>query len=198
VINADDRVYIGNPHPKFTSGINLGFTYKAFDLSAFFYGSFGNDLWNWVNPHGGSRATLYESWLPDRTNTNIPIAEVNADGDFSEFNDYNTFFVENGSYIRNKTLMLGYTLPKNLFAGIGLSYLRIYVEALNLFTITKFSGLDPEITGDNATGNENREINENGTYLKFSPSAPSGNFGIDYGAYPNGQKQYLIGLNISF
>jgi hypothetical protein len=77
-INADDRIYIGNPHPKFTSGINLGFTYKAFDLSAFFYGSFGNDLWNWVNPHGGSRATLYESWLPDRTNTDIPIAEVNV------------------------------------------------------------------------------------------------------------------------
>jgi TonB-linked SusC/RagA family outer membrane protein len=196
VINADDKVYIGNPNPKFTSGVNLGFTFKGFDLSAFFYGSFGNDLWNWVNPHGGSRATLYESWTYLRSNTNIPIATSNSDLDFSEFADFNTFFVEKGTYIRNKTLTLGYTLPKKSIAGIGLSYLRIYVEALNLFTITKYSGLDPEITGDNATGNENREIN--GSYLSSSTPPASGNFGIDYGAYPNGQKQYLIGINLSF
>ena len=90
--------------------------------------------------------------------------------------------------------MLGYTLPRNLIAKIGIHYLRIYVEAVNLFTITKYSGLDPEFTGDNATST--REAN--GSYLNFGTPAPSANFGLDFGAYPNGQKQYLIGINVNF
>jgi TonB-linked SusC/RagA family outer membrane protein len=196
VINGDDRIYIGNPNPKFTSGLNIGLTYKGFDLSAFFYGSFGNDLLNTVNPHGGSRATLYESWMPLRTNTVIPMAEINDLNDFSEFSVPNSFYVEKGTYVRDKTLMLGYTLPKNLIAKLGINYLRIYVEALNLFTITNYSGFDPEIIGDNATRNESSEAF--GSYLNFATAPPSANFGIDFGAYPNGQKQYLIGINVSF
>jgi TonB-linked SusC/RagA family outer membrane protein len=195
VINDNDRIYIGNPNPKFTSGLNIGFTYKGFDLSAFFYGSFGNDLLNTVNPHGGNRATLYESWTPIRIYTDIPMAEINDGNDFSEFGVANSFYVEKGTYVRNKTLMLGYTLPKNLIAKMGINYLRIYVEALNLFTITNYSGFDPEITGDYATRNESREAE--GSYLNFA-TAPSANFGIDFGAYPNGQKQYLIGINVNF
>jgi len=195
-IDDSDRVFIGNSNPKFTAGLNINLSWKAFDLSAFFYGSFGNDLHNDVNAHGGSKATLYNSWTPERSGNIIPIALVNGNVDFSEFGTNNSFKVEKGTYLRNKSLILGYTLPKTVLQKIGLNYLRVYLQALNLFTITKYSGLDPELTGSNVTGNESSEINP--SVFSTSVAAPSANFGGDVGAYPNGQKQYLIGINVSF
>jgi hypothetical protein len=203
VINESDRLFIGNPNPKFTLGVNMSLSWKSFDFSAFFYGSFGNEMLNIVNPHGiemangnpprvNSKRAYYDSWTPEHTNTIIPIATINSLTDPSEFGVFNSFFVEKGTYFRNKLMMIGYTIPQRRLARSGITALRIYAQALNLFTITEYSGLDPEITGDHATGNENRE--QSWIYSTL----PSANFGLDSGGYPNGQKQFVIGLNVSF
>jgi TonB-linked SusC/RagA family outer membrane protein len=185
-INDNDRVYIGNPNPDFTLGINIAITYKNFDFSTFLFGSFGNDLFNFVNPHGGNKALLYQSWLPNRTNTDIPITVINAGADFSSFAAFNSFNVEKGSYMRNKSMMLGYTFPRAFLNRLNINHFRIYFQVLNLFTITKYSGLDPEVIGTNTTGNYAIQ------------TKPVVDFGIDAGNYPNNQKQYLIGLNLNF
>ena len=186
-IDDNDRVFTGNPNPDFTLGINIAITYKNFDFSTFLFGSFGNDLRNFVNPHGGNKALLYQSWLPNRTNTDIPITVANAYSDFSTFGAFdNSFFVEKGSYLRNKSMMLGYTFSKQFLNRLNINNFRIYFQVLNLFTITKYSGLDPEVIGGNTTGNYTIH------------SEPNVDFGIDLGNYPNNQKQYLIGLNLNF
>ncbi len=181
VINDDDRVFIGNPNPKFTLGVNIGITYKNFDFSTFCYGSFGNEVQNifkygtdFFGGGGGSKskALLYNSWTPQNTSATIPIIENEAN--FSNTGAINSYFVEDGSYFRNKSMILGYTLPKTTLQKIKIEKLRIYVQALNLFTITKYTGLDPELSGQ------------------------SDFFGIDFGNYPNNQKQYLFGISLNF
>ncbi|MGZ5246538.1 MAG: SusC/RagA family TonB-linked outer membrane protein [Flavitalea sp.] len=179
-ITPDDRVFFGDPNPDFTAGLNLNFSYKSFDLSTFFYTVQGKDVINYVKwwtdffpsfQGGKSKAALYESWLPNRTNTNVPIAENISN--FSNNNAPNSYFMEDGSYIRMKNLTLGYTLPEGLTNRVKIDRLRIYVQATNLFTITNYSGLDPEIGGDDR------------------------GFGFDAGVYPT-VKQYLVGLNLNF
>jgi hypothetical protein len=187
-INAADRVHFGNPNPKFTLGINIGITYKNFDFSTFFYGSFGNDVMNLVKKltdlystingaPGGivsakSKAALYDSWSPQHTNTSLPMAENNFN--FSNGYAENSFTLEDGSYFRNKSIILGYTFPPALLKKIKIEKVRIYLQAVNLFTITNYSGLDPELSGR------------------------SDSFGIDFGYYPNSEKQYFLGANINF
>lgn len=179
-ITPDDRVFFGDPNPDFTAGLNLNFSYKNFDLSTFFYTVQGKDVINYVRwwtdfypsfQGGKSKAALYESWLPNRTNTNVPIAENVSN--FSNNNAPNSYFMEDGSYIRMKNLTLGYTLPEALTNRVKIDRLRLYVQATNLFTITNYSGLDPEIGGDDR------------------------GFGFDAGVYPT-VKQYLVGLNLNF
>jgi TonB-linked SusC/RagA family outer membrane protein len=185
-ITPNDRTFLGSAIPKFSYGLNLEFKYKNFDFSAFFYGVQGNKIWNnvkwWTDFYSAfagakSKTALYDSWLPTRHNATAPIQE-NA-GTFSSNSIPNSYFVENGSYLRAKNMVLGYTLPKDVLGRIGIEKFRVYVQASNLFTITKYSGLDPEITNSNATG--------------YSSTA----FGVDEGAYPN-VRQYLIGVNVSF
>ena len=179
-INEDDRVFIGNPNPDFTLGINIGVTFKNFDLNTFFYGSFGNDVSNvpryftdffQTQPVRKSKALLYDSWTPQNTGAKLPIAETAFN--FSNAGTINSFTLEDGSYFRSKLVMLGYTLPKQWVQKIKIEKLRIYVQAVNLFTITKYSGLDPELTGNSSA------------------------FGIDFGNYPT-QRQYLFGINLNF
>lgn len=179
-ITPDDRVFFGDPNPDFTAGLNLNFSYKSFDLSTFFYTVQGKDVINYVKwwtdffpsfQGGKSKAALYESWLPNRTNTNVPIAENISN--FSNNNAPNSYFMEDGSYIRMKNLTLGYTLPEGLTNRVKIDRLRLYVQATNLFTITNYSGLDPEIGGDDR------------------------GFGFDAGVYPT-VKQYIVGLNLNF
>ena len=184
-ISDSDRVYFGNANPKFTSGINIGINFKGFDLSAFFYGSFGNDVINLPKYYtdifpeivgqgsAKSKTALYDSWTPQHQNATAPIVE--NDFNFSNWGSYpNSYVLEKGSYFRNKSLVLGYTLPKSLLNKIRIEKLRIYVQAVNLFTLTKYTGLDPEITG------------------------VSQGYGIDFGKYPNNQKQYMVGLTMNF
>jgi hypothetical protein len=184
VIGPEDRTFIGNPNPKFTYGFNLGFTYKNWDLTTFIYGSYGNDILNfntwWIDfwpSFQGQKSTelLYDSWTPDRTNTDVPKASNHST--FSNNTVWNSYYVEDGSFLRMKNLTLGYTLPESLLGKVGVKSLRVYLQGVNLFTLTKYSGLDPEI-GSQYTGSTNDR-----------------NFGVDYGNYPS-VRQFLIGLNL--
>lgn len=180
-ITPDDRVFFGNPNPDFTYGLNLGFNYKGFDLTAFFFGSQGNDIFNynrwwldfWPSFQGQkSKDLLNNSWTPERTNTDIPKASNKSN--FSTNTQSTSYYIEDGSFFRLRNLQLGYTLPRDLVQRAGLENVRLYVQGINLFTITGYSGLDPDVNsgGDQA-------------------------FGIDLGNNPL-VKQYLFGLHVGF
>ncbi|WP_157136690.1 SusC/RagA family TonB-linked outer membrane protein [Galbibacter orientalis] len=180
IVNADDRTFLGNPNPDFTYGLNIELLYKNWDFSMFLYGSQGNDIWNnvrwWTDFYSSfqgakSHTALYDSWTPQNTNASAPIQETT--GSTSSAGVPNSYFVEDGSYLRAKQMQLGYSLPSSLLEKINLTKLRLYAQMVNAFTITSYSGLDPEISGGSV------------------------NFGIDEGAYPN-QRQLLFGLNVIF
>jgi len=180
VITPADRQFIGNPNPKFTYGFNLAFTYKNFDLTAFLYGSQGADIFNWnkwwidfwPSFQGQKSADLLnKSWTPTNTSATIPMASNTSN--FSTNSEVNSFYIENGSFLRMKNLQLGYTIPESIMSKINVKSLRIYVQVVNFFTITKYSGLDPELGGDDRA------------------------FGSDTGNYPL-VKTYIFGLNLSF
>jgi hypothetical protein len=179
-IDQDDRVFFGNPNPKFTYGLNIDAAYKGFDLGVFFYGAAGKDAINYTKwwtdfvpsfQNAKSPAALYDSWTPDRPNATVAIQEES--GNFSTNGIPNSYYLENASYFRMKSLSIGYTLPSSLLGKYKIDKLRIYVQATNLFTITDYSGMDPEIIGDDR------------------------GFGFDAGVYPT-VKQYLVGLNLNF
>jgi hypothetical protein len=148
VISPADRTFIGSPHPKFTGGLNIDLGYAGFDLNMFFYGSYGNKIINYVSRwidygqfNGGlSKDALYDSWTPTNTGARLPMFDQNA---ISQYNS--TAFVEDGSFLRLKNLRLGYSLPQSLLSKIKVQTLRLYIQATNLFTITKYKGLDPEL-----------------------------------------------------
>jgi hypothetical protein len=181
-ITADDRDYIGSPHPDFTYGINLFGEYKGFDLSLFFQGSQGNDIYNYNKIYTvfptfffGNRSTeVLNAWTPENTNTNIPALSSSITNNES---NPNSFFVEDGSFFRLKNLQLGYT-----FKELGaLNSFRIYLQGTNLFTITDYSGLDPEIRG---------RIDGNGNFDNLTR-------GVDWQLYPI-SSIYTIGVNLKF
>lgn len=176
-----DRTFFGNPNPDFTYGLNLGASYKNFDFSAFFYGSQGNKVINYVRwwtdffpsfQGAKSKDALYNSWTPTRTGGTTPIVENVSN--FSNNGTPNSYYMEDGSYLRCKSVILGYTVPARKLSRYGIEKLRIFVQGANLFTITHYTGLDPELSGSNAA------------------------FGIDYGNYPNNQKNYNVGLSLIF
>jgi TonB-linked SusC/RagA family outer membrane protein len=180
-IDDQDRVLFGDPNPDFTLGINLSLFYKNFDFTTFFYGSFGNDVINVprytrdffaVGNFAKSERLLYDSWTPQNTTATTP--RIENEITFSNGATVTSYMMENGSYFRNKSVILGYNLPKTFLQKYKLEKLRFYFQALNLFTITKYSGFDPELPGSSAA------------------------FGIDFGNYPNNQKQYLFGINMNF
>jgi len=185
VITDADRTFFGNPNPKFTGGFNLNASYKQFDFNAFLYGSYGNKVINyvkyWTNfpqVFGGnvSADIISNSWSPTNLDAKIPKLETSAN--FSNTGVFNSFYMEDGSYLRLKSLTLGYTVPANRLKKYGINKIRVYVLATNLFTITKYSGLDPEL--------QNSNLNDNTS------------FGIDFGNYPANQKNYNIGVNVTF
>lgn len=177
VINDMDRTYIGSPHPDFTAGLNLNVAYKGFDLSAFFYSSYGNQMVNYVRRFtdfvqfagGRSYDRLYNSWgspyLTDNTMAKLPMAET----DDTQSQVVSSAFIEDASYLRLKNLKLGYDV--NRLLKTKLRTLQVFGQVSNLFTITKYSGLDPEVNSGGA------------------------NMGIDQGAWPT-PRQFLFGINI--
>ena len=181
VINDDDRVYLGSPIPKFTGSITLTLKYKGFDLNTQVYASLGNSIFNnskWYTdfypsfPGAAVSARVKDSWLPTHTDTNVPIFENTSN--FSTNQVANSYYVENGSYGRMQYLTLGYTFPATLLDRLNLSRLRLSLSATNLFTITKYSGLDPAVGG-----------------------SADQNFGIDIGNYPV-TRGYNVGLSFGF
>lgn len=179
-IDDNDRSFIGNPNPKFTYGLNVNLQYANFDLTAFFYGVAGKDVVNytgwWTDYYSSfqgakSKAALYDAWTPTKQNARLPIVENSSN--FSNQAVFNSSLIESGSYLRLKTMILGYTLDKKALGRTGIEKLRVYIQAANLFTVTKYRGLDPEFIGNDTA------------------------FGIDYGNYPN-QRQFLIGVNVGF
>jgi TonB-dependent starch-binding outer membrane protein SusC len=187
VLNDNDKVVIGNPNPKFTFGFSINLEYKGFDLNCFFQGSYGNDIFNaskqgWYNSSGTGNWTkdamnAYHEAVYDK-NGNLLISANTTSDQFrlSGTENYKTsdWYVEDGSYMRLKSIQLGYTIPVTLTKKYGIENLRLYVGAKNLITWTNYSGLDPEIGG-------------NDPLL----------FGIDYGVYPQA-KMYNVGINLSF
>lgn len=183
-INASDKTVIGNPHPDFTGGLNLGLNYKNFDISAYFYGSYGNDIFNYVKwftdfqSFAGSRSPNMRdnSWRPGKTDATLPILDSQDNISSSVAHSY---YIENGSYLRLQTLSLGYHLPKEWLGKSGFSNLRIYAQGTNLFTFTNYTGVDPEIT--------NQDLGDGGDLTK----------GVDFGRWPQA-KQYLFGISATF
>ena len=177
-IDENDKTYIGNPFPDLMMGINLNASWKNFDFMAQFYGTFGNDIYNlnkdrYFGTDGQNviAGTYDLAWRPDNTNTTIPRLSVNdANGNH---NKPSTFFVEDGSYMRLKLLQIGYTLPKSVLGPKMTA--RISLSAQNLFTITGYSGMDPETA---AMGSVTEA-------------------GIDWTGYPN-PRTFLLGVNLNF
>ncbi len=177
-LNAADRTLIGNPWPKFTYGLTLNLGYGRWDLSAFFQGSQGNDVMNILRYdteagtgyYNAPAGYLQQAWNgPGTSNTHYKISS-NAGLNTSVSNH----FVEKGSYMRLKNTQLGYNFPEAWLKAAHIPQLRLYVAAQNLFTITKYSGLDPEM------GNPDPKL-----------------MGIDQGYYPQ-TRTYMIGLNVKF
>jgi hypothetical protein len=155
----------------------------------------GNDIYNDYkgnnNAYGiiPNKTALYDSWTPQNHNAQAPIQELDY-LNFSTAGTWNSYPIEKGSYIRNKTMIIGYNFPGNWLKKIRIEKLRVYIQAANLFTITKYSGLDPELN--------NRLLNSSRASAVFG-NGSSPFLGVDvFGTYPNNQKQYLFGLNVGF
>jgi TonB-linked SusC/RagA family outer membrane protein len=177
VVTTDDKHSLGNAQPKFTFGLSNQINYKGFDLSFLFQGSYGNKIFNFlqqklelttVNLNVSAKLLdRYSATNPNGTMpraTNAPVSQV-AD-----------IYIEDGSYVRLKNLTLGYSFSRGIISKIGAKQLRLYVSTQNIWTWTKYSGLDPEV---NFFDTDNTKQ------------------GIDYGAYPS-TKSFQAGLNITF
>ncbi|GAB4492930.1 MAG: TonB-dependent receptor [Saprospiraceae bacterium] len=180
-IDAADRTYIGSPVPKFTGGLNLKVTVGSFDVETYFYTSIGNKVFHlakWFTDFYPSfkgaaiSARVKDSWTPQNTDTDQPIFEDVSN--FSTNTQPNSWYVEDGSFLRMQNLTIGYNLPGSLINKWKLKRARVYAATNNLFTITGYKGLDPGVGG-----------------------AADTNFGIDVGNYPI-TRSFMFGLGITF
>lgn len=187
-IDGNDRTMIGNPHPDLMAGFNATFTYKNWDMTMFWYSTIGNDLYNNTKYFtdfplfGGNRSTTMRdySWRKgaDNSKAKLPILDSKDSWGGAVSSSY---YVEDGSFLKLKNLVIGYTIPKSLLQKATISNLRLYVQAENLLTFTKYSGLDPEITNmETGTGN--------GSDLRR---------GLDAGGWPTTMR-LLFGVNFAF
>jgi TonB-dependent starch-binding outer membrane protein SusC len=152
VLNELDRKIIGNPEPILTYGINLNLEYKGFSLNMLFTGTYGNDMLNAIRPYTSTGEGYYnapaglleKAWSGEGSTQKQPIIkQVDQNQNFR----YSDYYVEDGSYFRLKNIQLGYSLPSRLLAPVSVDGIRIYVSVENAFTITEFSGMDPDIGG---------------------------------------------------
>ena len=179
IIDTNDRTMIGRGLPIHTGGFTNDFEYKGFDLSIFFQWSYGNDVLNanrlFFENVNNSRnlnqyATYADRWTPENPTSNIPVAKNSSSNKV-----VSSRVIEDGSFLRLKTLTLGYTLPKKALRKWGISTARVYVAGQNLWTISGYSGYDPEVS------------------IRNSALTP----GLDYSAYP---RAYAVnfGINLGF
>ncbi|WP_207955512.1 SusC/RagA family TonB-linked outer membrane protein [Segetibacter sp. 3557_3] len=184
VIDVNDRQFLGSFIPKYTYAVNLSANYRNFDLSLFFQGVQGNKIFNAtrVITEGMVRffnagTQVLRAWTPTNRNTDIPRA---ASGDPNQNSRPSTRFIEDGSYLRLKNIILAYNVPASSLQSITrgtVNNLRIYVSAQNLLTFTNYSGYDPEV------GNR-------------TPNSSLTN-GIDFAVYPQ-PKAYQVGIQVGF
>ncbi|QKJ64474.1 TonB-dependent receptor [Flavobacterium sp. M31R6] len=180
-IDANDKTFIGNPHPDLTFGFTNNFKYKNFDCSIFLQGSYGNDVMNLTKRAGTTNASLYDNQLVDamdyysatNTGSNNPRPIADSANNNLLISDR---YVEDGSYIRIQNVTLGYSLPSDVISKFKVTRLRLYGTAQNLLTFTDYSGYDPEI----GSFNQNVLLS-----------------GIDNGRYPVA-RTFTIGLNVEF
>lgn len=177
IVDANDRVVIGDPNPKHIGGFSNKFQYKGFDLNVFFQWSYGNDIINanrlmlesGYKFNTNQYASYADRWSLDNQDSTIPAAKGSA------YKTYSTRIVEDGSYLRLKTVTLGYNLPSGLLKKLKIAQVRFYVTGQNLLTWTNYSGYDPEVS------------------IRRSALTP----GFDYSAYPRA-RTYTLGTNITF
>ncbi|WP_298238585.1 SusC/RagA family TonB-linked outer membrane protein [uncultured Algibacter sp.] len=185
--------FIGNPHPDFTYGLTFNGDYKSFDFSLLFQGSQGNDIYNFnkfftdFNKFSGARSLNYvnEVGLPAVTgNSTLVDREAAA----------STYYVEDGSYLRLKNLVIGYTLPNSVAEKLKVEKLRLYLQGKNLITITDYSGLDPEISLRSFEGSVGAP---SATPPNRTDPGDNLTFGVDTGTYPI-NRSIIFGINVSF
>jgi TonB-linked SusC/RagA family outer membrane protein len=175
VINNSDRVVLGSPFPKATYSLNANFRYKGFDMNIFLNAVTGNSVFNAIKytglnasfPGYNLLADSKDAWSPTNTDTNIPVlSSTDNNNNFGRISD---FYIEDASFLRLRNLSIGYTVKESWLNGKA--KLRFFVSGQNLFTITKYSGMDPEVGLDN--------------------------FGMDLGRYPL-SRIYMTGVNATF
>jgi TonB-dependent starch-binding outer membrane protein SusC len=181
-ITPDDRTFIGNPVPDYTGGIVLDLKYKSWSVSTYLYTSLGNKIFNFSKWYtgfygtfegSGKGAIAKDSWTPALGNSaKAPIWE--SASNISTSGAENSWYVENGSYLRMTNLTVGYDLPTAITSKLGIKKAKLTASTTNLFTITGYSGLDPGVGG-----------------------AADTNFGIDVGNYPV-SRGFNLGVNLSF
>jgi TonB-linked SusC/RagA family outer membrane protein len=180
VINDDDRRVIGNPNPKAFAGVTNNFSYKGLELSVFFQGVFGNQIYNGTrqalesqsDPVNQSTRVL-NHWTPTNTNTDIP-RPVRFDPTGN--NRFSARWLEDGSYVRLKNVTLAYNFPASLSKRAAIQNLRLYVTGQNLITWTDYKGYDPDVSAN------------------FNSTTGLGN---DFGVYPQ-TRIYTVGINATF
>ena len=184
-LQASDQTVIGNANPKFIYGFTNNFSYKNWSLSVFLQGVQGNDILNATRiftegmwePRNQS-AVVLNRWTTPGQITNVPRPDLNnPNGDAHDNSFISTRYVENGSYLRIKSLSLAYDIPEQLLHKLKISKLKLYATAENLLTFTKYSGFDPEVSAFGSSANV----------------AP----GVDFGTYPQ-TRDIIFGLSVTF
>lgn len=173
LIDENDKVNLGNSLPKTTFGLTLNADYKGFDIMVFTQGATGNKIFQGLRRldvgNSNYQTKALSRWTGEGTSNTYPrITNLDENGNFGNMSD---FYLEKGDYLRVKLVQIGYSFSNNLIKKIGATRLRAYVTAENLFTITKYTGYDPEIGGSV--------------------------FGIDKGYYPQA-RTFLMGVNLQF
>lgn len=183
IIDESDQTVLGSPLPKFTYGFTSNFYYKNFDLNMFVQGVYGNKIYNSLyREMMGSWGTnkdpdILDSWTPDNPNTDIPrLAETSSNNNDRANSDR---WLEDGSFIRLKTISLGYNISKLLKRDSYIQNLRVYLTVQNALTYTKYRGFEPELSEGVDWGKGPLDI------------------GVDNGNYPQ-PRTYIIGVNLSF
>lgn len=184
VIDSKDRTFIGSPHPDLMMGLNFTGNYKQFDASFFFYGSFGNETYDltryyldFFNLSAYNKSVrVADAWGPDNVDSSIPRLSLN---DRNNNIRPSSYFVSDGSFLRLRNMQIGYSLPEALASKYSLSNLRVYLQVQNLFTITSYKGLDPEIGLQNYDS-EMRNLD----------------IGVDRGIYPP-NRNFTLGVNLT-
>jgi len=198
-INQAEDVIIGNPNPKFIYGLGNTFTYRGFDLDVLLQGVYGNQIFfqggqymssSGSNGYDNQTTDQLRAWKNPGDITDVPEARLGL----AVGTDPSSRYISTGSYLRVKSISLGYNLSARVAGRLKLDRLRVYVRAVNPFTITKYEGWDPEVTADYLANNTTNNLNAVSDPTNANPDANI-NQGVDFYSAPQA-KSIVFGLNI--